>query len=115
MSDTLIVYGHAMCPGVGPARAMLASARVAHTYVDIHSDVEAAAYVRSVNNGNESVPTLRFPDGSVLSEPSAMQLKAKLEALGFRVGLVAWLLGNTWLIVLAIGVAFALLRLFDVF
>lgn len=54
--------------------------------------------MRSID-GNESVPTLLFPDGSTLTEPSVGELKAKLESLGYEVGLAAWLIGNIWPIV----------------
>jgi hypothetical protein len=48
--------------------------------VDITRDPEAVALVEKLNNGYRSVPTILFPDGSVLSEPSTTQLVAKLNA-----------------------------------
>ena len=45
------------------------------------------------------MPTLLLPDGSTLTEPSVGELKAKLESLGYKVGLAAWLIGNIWPIV----------------
>ena len=97
--EPLLVYGHPACPGVPPVKAMLTQAKVPFTYVNIHQDAQAAALVRSINQGNESVPTLVFPDGSTLTEPSANELKHKLEAMGYQIGLLAWVLGNSWLIV----------------
>jgi hypothetical protein len=41
------------------------------TEVDIERDPAAADYVMSVNGGNQTVPTVVFPDGSVLVNPSA--------------------------------------------
>jgi mycoredoxin len=93
---------------------MLTQAKVPFTYVNIHQDAQAAALVRSINQGNESVPTLLFPDGSTLTEPSVNELKQKLEALGYQVGLLAWLLGNSWLIVTALIIMFALLRFLEI-
>ncbi|MFC3776535.1 mycoredoxin [Mycolicibacterium holsaticum] len=46
--------------------------------VDIEADPESAQFVASVNGGNQTVPTLRFPDGSTLTNPSAKDVKAKL-------------------------------------
>ena len=42
------------------------------------ADEEGAAYVRSVNDGNETVPTVWFADGSTLTNPSARQVQDKL-------------------------------------
>ena len=39
----------------------------------------ARAYVEQVNNGYQSVPTIVFPDGSIMVEPSSAVLIAKLE------------------------------------
>ena len=46
--------------------------------VDIEQDPAAADYVMSVNGGNQTVPTLLFPDGSALTNPSLAQVKAQL-------------------------------------
>lgn len=96
MRDTMIVYGHPTCPNLGPVKGLLTQSKVKFEYIDIHQDSVAAARVRAINNGNESVPTLVFPDGSTLTEPTVGELKSKLESLGYKVGLVAWLIGNIW-------------------
>ena len=38
-----------------------------------------------MNLGHESVPTLEFPDGSALTEPSAGDVKDKLRAMGYDI------------------------------
>jgi mycoredoxin len=48
--------------------------------VDIEQDPAAAEYVRSVNGGNQTVPTVVFADGSALTNPSLAQVKDKLAA-----------------------------------
>lgn len=110
-APNIIVYGHPTCPGIGPLKGMLAQSDVAYDYIDIQRDADAAARVRMINNGYESVPTLVFPDGSTLTEPSVGELKTKLEALGYRVGLLAWLTGHLWHVVIVAGVLLALLRI----
>ena len=116
MSDEITVYGHLTCPGIGPVKGLLAQSKVKFEYVDIHQDSAAAARVRAINNGNESVPTLVFPDGSTLTEPSVGELKAKLESMGYNVGSVAWLIGNSWRIFfIAVGILIAVLRFFGFF
>jgi mycoredoxin len=94
MPDSIIVYGHQTCPAVGPVKGLLSQSKVRFEYIDIHQDSVAAARVRAINNGSESVPTLVFPDGSTLTDPTVGELKTKLESLGYKVGLVAWLTGN---------------------
>lgn len=94
MPDTIIVYGHPACPSIEPVKGLLTQSKVTFDYIDIHQDSAAAAHVRTINNGNASVPTLVFPDGSTLTEPTVGELKTKLESLGYKVGLVAWVTGN---------------------
>ena len=51
---------------------------VAYDVVDIEQVPEAADYVMSVNGGNQTVPTVVFPDGSALTNPSLAQVKERL-------------------------------------
>jgi hypothetical protein len=41
--------------------------------------------VQEINNGDESVPTIEFPDGEILTEPTTDELRQKLEELGYAV------------------------------
>jgi mycoredoxin len=120
MQDAIIVYGHPTCPSLGPVKGLLTQSKVKFEYVDIHQDSVAAARVRIINNGNESVPTLVFPDGSSLTEPTVGELQSKLKSLGYNVGLVAWLIGYSRLIFfIVVGVLIAVLitvlRFFGIF
>jgi mycoredoxin len=53
---------------------------ITYRVVDIEDDPTAAELVMSVNDGNQTVPTLVFPDGSALTNPSLAQIKDKLAA-----------------------------------
>lgn len=53
---------------------------VTYTKVDIEDDPAAADFVMSVNGGTQTVPTVLFPDGTALSNPSLAQVKDKLAA-----------------------------------
>ncbi len=77
-SDQIVMYGTSWCPDCRRAQRVLEQNGVAYTYVNIERDAQAAAYVVEVNQGHQSVPTIIFPDGSVLVEPSNAQLQAKL-------------------------------------
>jgi len=56
----------------------LKSEGITWTEIDIEDDPAAAEFVGSVNGGNHVVPTVRFADGSTLTNPSAREVKAKL-------------------------------------
>ena len=72
------VYGTTWCGDCHRARAFLKDHNVEYTWVDIDSDSAARTYIQELNNGNRSVPTIVFADGSVLVEPSNMELKQRL-------------------------------------
>ncbi|MBI4926841.1 MAG: mycoredoxin [Anaerolineae bacterium] len=74
----IIVYGTTWCGDTRRARRVLDDNQIAYQWIDIDQDMEARKFVEKVNNGYRSVPTIIFPDGSMLVEPSAMDLKAKL-------------------------------------
>jgi mycoredoxin len=60
---------------------MLVKNAIQYDWIDIANDEKARAYVEQVNRGNRSVPTIVFPDGSVLVEPSNVELEKKLTSL----------------------------------
>ncbi|MEM9951343.1 MAG: glutaredoxin domain-containing protein [Chloroflexota bacterium] len=111
----IIMYGTPTCPMVPPMKGLLNRAKVDYTYINIMNDYNARERVQAINNGYESVPTFVFPDGSTLTEPSASDMRRKLQSLGYSVPLSAMIMGNMWLLVLAVGVGFALLRAFGIF
>ena len=52
------------------------------TVVDIEQEPAAADLVMRVNHGNQTVPTLVYSDGTAQTNPSVIQVKAKLAELG---------------------------------
>jgi len=72
------VYGTSWCRDCHRTRALLKEYNVAYVWVNIDSDPAARNLIQDLNNGNRSVPTLVFADGSVLVEPSNLELKQKL-------------------------------------
>ena len=77
----IIVYGTKWCPDCTRARRILDGRGIPYEYIDINRDKQARAYVEQVNNGNRSVPTILFPDGDILVEPSNRQMNGKLDNL----------------------------------
>jgi len=50
---------------------------IAYESINIEEDDKAAEYVKRVNQGYRSVPTIVFPDGSILVEPGPRELASK--------------------------------------
>lgn len=78
-SKNITVYGRPGCPGVGPVLQLLDAAGAAYDYIDIRQDPDAAALVRELAGGYESVPTVVLPDGRAMVEPSTMRLRQALQ------------------------------------
>jgi len=81
MPEQIKVYGTKWCPDCTRAKRILDQHQVDYTWIDIEQDAPAADYVVKVNKGNRSVPTIIFPDGSILVEPSNSELENKLTLL----------------------------------
>lgn len=76
------MYGTQWCPDCARAKRIFSQHKIEFTWHDIEQDKEAVAYVEKVNKGFKSVPTIVFPDGSVLVEPSNAVLEEKLNEAG---------------------------------
>jgi len=74
----ITLYGTTWCGGSRRTRLLLDQHQIPYRWVDIDLDEEAAKYVESLNHGYRSVPTIVWPDGSLLVEPSADELARKL-------------------------------------
>jgi mycoredoxin len=72
------MYTTSWCGYCFRLKTALKSEGIHYAEVDIESDPAAAEFVMSVNGGNQTVPTLKFADGSTLTNPSARDVKAKL-------------------------------------
>jgi mycoredoxin len=77
----LTMYSTSWCGFCHRLKAQLDREGIAYEVVDIERDPASAEYVESVNNGNQTVPTVKFADGSALTNPSLAQVKEKLAAI----------------------------------
>jgi mycoredoxin len=75
------MYTTQWCAFCRRLKSQLARDGITMTEVDIERDPAAADYVMTVNGGNQTVPTVVFPDGSVLVNPSAAQVKKRMAEL----------------------------------
>jgi len=74
----ITLYGTTWCPDCKQAKQFLGEQRIAYTFADIENDPAGQAVVERLNNGKQIIPTIVFPDGSILVEPTNAQLAAKL-------------------------------------
>lgn len=78
--DNIVVYATDWCPFCAKLRTALDKNSVAYDEVDVDKDTEAAEFVKSVNNGNRIVPTVRYADGSTQTNPDIQEVIARLGA-----------------------------------
>jgi mycoredoxin len=77
----LTMYSTPWCGYCHRLKSQLDREGIAYEVVDIEQDPAAADFVMSVNGGNQTVPTMKFDDGSAMTNPSIIQVKEHLAAL----------------------------------
>ena len=77
----VILYGTSWCGDCRRSRRVFAQVNTIYEDIDIDSDPQAEAFVKELNRGNRPVPTIVFPDGSVMVEPDDYALAEKLKSL----------------------------------
>lgn len=78
-AQKLIVYGHEFCPQARLMAHALSENEIDHEWRDVRSgQPEFQMELKTLANGNLSVPTLVFPDGSVMVEAWPNQMLKKL-------------------------------------
>ncbi|CAB4599262.1 unannotated protein [freshwater metagenome] len=78
----ITMYSADWCGDCRRSKRLMDELNVAYTIIDVENDKAAAAKVQEINGGAQSIPVIVFADGSHLTEPSDLELKAKLSALG---------------------------------
>ena len=77
----LTMYSTPWCGYCHRLKSQLEREGIEYEVIDIERDAEAAEFVMRVNGGNQTVPTLRFADGSALTNPSIVQVKKHLATI----------------------------------
>jgi thioredoxin reductase (NADPH) len=72
------VFGAPWCPDCRQAKQFLNEQRIPYEWTDVDQNPEGMRYVEEVNKGKHIIPTILFPDGSILVEPSNAELAQKL-------------------------------------
>ncbi|CAB4714503.1 MAG: NrdH-redoxin [Actinobacteria bacterium] len=78
----ITMYSADWCGDCRRSKRLMDELNVAYTIIDVDADLSAAEKVKEINGGAQSIPVIVFADGTHLTEPSDIDLKAKLTALG---------------------------------
>jgi mycoredoxin len=81
MSSLFTMYTTPWCGYCHRLKSQLDREGISYDVVDIEQSPEAAEIVESANDGNQTVPTLVYADGTAHTNPSLAQVKDKLAAL----------------------------------
>ncbi len=77
-TGTITMFSTTWCSYCRRLKTLLDRQGVGYTEVNIEEDPAAATFVEQANGGNQTVPTVLFPDGSVATNPSLDDVLAKL-------------------------------------
>jgi mycoredoxin len=77
-AGTITMYSTTWCGYCRRLKSQLDSVGIGYTEVNIEEHPDAAAYVEQVNGGNQTVPTVVFPDGSAATNPSLADVRGRL-------------------------------------
>ncbi len=79
MAKEIVIYGTSWCPDTARAKQCFINNKVNFIWCDIEEDKQGCAFVEKTNSGKRRVPTILFPDGSILVEPSNIELEKKFK------------------------------------
>ena len=77
-AGSITMYTTTWCGYCRRLKKQLDGEGIGYTEVNIEEDPAAASYVEEVNGGNQTVPTVLFPDGSAATNPSLADVKTRL-------------------------------------
>ncbi len=78
---SFVMYSTTWCGYCKRLKRQLADLGITFEEINIEEVAEAAQIVQSLNNGNQTVPTLVFSDKSSMTNPSAKEVAQKLKDL----------------------------------
>jgi len=77
-AGTITMFSTSWCGYCARLKQQLGKQGIAYAEVNIEEVAGTAEIVESVNGGNQTVPTVIFPDGSTATNPSLADVQAKL-------------------------------------
>lgn len=79
-AGSIVMYSTSWCGYCRRLKSQLDSVGIGYTEINIEEVPGTAGYVQAVNGGNQTVPTVVFPDGSSATNPSLADVKTRLAA-----------------------------------
>lgn len=73
----IVMYAVDWCPDCRRAKFFFQRKSIEYVMVNVDEDQQGSEFVKELNRGRRSVPTIVFPDGSIMVEPSSEQLSEK--------------------------------------
>ena len=73
-----VVYGDEFCPSASRLKQELQNRKISFEWRDVYRDPNYQPELKKLARGNLSVPTVVFPDGTVMVEPSTSAVLNKL-------------------------------------
>lgn len=80
MPGTVTMYSTSWCGYCRRLKKQMDREGIVYDEINIEQDPVSAAFVERANGGCQTVPTVLFPDGSTLTNPSLAQVKQKVGA-----------------------------------
>ena len=77
-AGTITMFSTPWCGYCRGLKKGLDNEGIAYNEVDIEQHPASADYVMSVNGGNQTVPTVIFPDGTSATNPSLSEVKLRM-------------------------------------
>lgn len=77
----IVMYTTEYCSDCHRAKAFFEANHIEYLRVGLEDNEEATRFIMNINNGYRSVPTIVFPDGSVLVEPGWSELREIMEKI----------------------------------
>ena len=78
----LTMYSTTWCGYCRRLKSQMDRDGIEYAEVDIERTPGAAEFVMSVNGGNRTVPTVHFPNGAALTNPTLDEVRAQLRLSG---------------------------------
>lgn len=75
---SVTMFSTAWCGYCRRLKSQMEREGISFTEVDIEREPGTAEFVMSVNGGNQTVPTVLFPDGSAATNPTLAQVRDRL-------------------------------------
>ena len=79
-AGTITMFSTTWCGYCRRLKTLLDREGIGYTEVNIEQDEASAQFVEQANGGNQTVPTILFQDGTVATNPSLDDVKARLAA-----------------------------------